>query len=150
MRIKIVLAALLTTVLTSGQAQTLFTYGTHAVFKNEFLKAYNKNPDTSGNKQQKLQEYLNLYINFRLKLQAAYDEKANTHTELQSDADAFKNQLADNYINREANLNQLIHEAFLRSQKDIMVQQVFIPFSGNDTAKAYTEIIKAENELKAG
>jgi len=150
MRIKIVLAALLIIVLTSSRAQTLFTYGTHPVSKNEFLKAYNKNPDTTGNKQEKLQEYLNLYINFRLKLQAAYDEKANTHTDLQSDAGAFKNQLAENYINREANLNQLIHEAFLRSQKDIMLQQVFIPFSGNDTANAYAEIIKAENDLKAG
>jgi len=150
MRIKIVLAALLTIVLNSIQAQTLFTYGTHAVSKNEFLKAYNKNPDTSGNKQEKLQEYLNLYINFRLKLQAAYDEKANTRPELISDAEGFKNQLAENYINREANLNKLIHEAFLRSQKDIMVQQVFIPFSGSDTAKAYAEIVKAGSELKTG
>lgn len=150
MRITILFVALLAAASNPVKAQTLFTYGTHSVSKNEFLKAFNKNPDTSGDKQQKLQEYLDLYINFRLKLQAAYDEKANTRSELVSDAEGFKNQLAENYINREANLNQLIHEAFVRSQKDILLQQVFIPFAGGDTAKAYADIVKASNELKAG
>ena len=33
---------------TQLQAQSLFTFGTHAVNKDEFLKAYNKNPDSTG------------------------------------------------------------------------------------------------------
>ena len=66
----------------TSKSQTLFTYGTHEVSKSEFLEAYNKNPDTTGDKQQKMHDYLNLYINFRLKLQAAYDEKANNNANL--------------------------------------------------------------------
>ena len=43
-----------------------------------------------------------------------------------------------------------MHEAFLRSQKDILVKQVFVKFStDNDTTEAH-EILKAYNELKAG
>jgi len=151
MKIKFPLFFALLITLNTAKAQTLFTYGTHAVSKNEFLEAYNKNPDTTGNKQDKLKEYLDLYINFRLKLQAAYDEKANTNADLKAEADNFKTQLTDNFINQQANISQLMHEAFLRSQKDILLQQVFVQSpKGNDTAAAYAQILQAYNELKNG
>jgi hypothetical protein len=42
---------------TAARTQTLFTYGTNTVSKDEFLKAFNKNPDTTGdNKSQKMKE----------------------------------------------------------------------------------------------
>lgn len=134
----------------NSAAQTLFTYGTHAVSKSEFLEAYNKNPDTTGNKQQKMRDYLDLYINFRLKLQAAYDEKANANANLKSDYENFRTQLTDNFINQQADINQLLHEAFVHSQKDILLQQVFVPVAGVDTTEAYNQILKAQEELKNG
>src|ERR1044071_8288133 len=135
----------------SLSAQTMFTYGTHPVSKDEFLQAYNKNPDTTGNKREKVRQYLDLYINFRLKLQAAYDEKVDTNEDLNAEADNFKNQLADNLINQQADINQLMHEAFLRSQKDILLQQVFVQIPSNgDTAAGYAQISKAYDDLKAG
>ncbi len=134
-----------------AHAQTLFTYGTHTVSKDEFLQAFNKNPDTTGNRQHELKEYLDLYINFRLKLQAAYDEKADTNADLKVETANFKAQLTENYINQQADINQLLHEAFVRSQKDILLQQVFVSSpAGSDTTAAYTEISKAYSELKAG
>jgi len=151
MKNKILLFGFLFGLIHSAKAQTLFTYGTHAVSKDEFLQAYHKNPDTTGNKDEKLKEYLNLYINFRLKIQAAYDEKADKDANLQTEAENFKKQLTENYINKQAGLANLIHEAFVRSQKDILVQQIFVSTSGgNDTVKAYALILKAYNELRAG
>lgn len=135
----------------TASAQTLFTYGKYAVSKNEFLQAYNKNPDSAGSRQQKIDDYLKLYINFRLKLQAAYDEKANTNQDLKNEADNFKSQLIDNFINQQANINELLHEAYIRSKKDILLQQVFVPVKNNDdTTEAYNQIAKAYAELKGG
>ena len=131
-------------------AQTLFTYGTHAVNKDEFLQAYNKNPDTTANRQKKINDYLNLYVNFRLKLQDAYDKRVNTNADIKAEADNFKTQLADNYINQQADIKQLLHEAFVRSQEDVLLQQVFVPFSGIDTSDAYSKINTAYSELKKG
>lgn len=132
-------------------AQTLFTYGTHDVSKTEFLKAYNKNPDTTGPRDEKLKEYLDMYVNFRLKLQAAYDEKFNKDESLKAEADNFKNQLTENFINDQANLTSLIREAFSRSQKDILMAQVFVKAKkGEDTTAAWQQINAALNELKSG
>ncbi len=131
--------------------QVLFTYGTKSATKDEFLKAFNKNPDTTGSREQKIQEYLDMYTNFRLKLQAAYDEKLNTDARLKMEADDFKAQLTENFINNKANINELVHEAFVRSQKDVLVQDIFIPVAkGADTAAAWLQANNALKELQSG
>lgn len=143
---------LLAIVLTANslQAQTLFTYGSTPVSKTEFLNAFNKNPDTSGNQEEKLRQYLELFINFKLKTQAAKDEHLDEKPAFKSDVTLFKNQLIDNYINEQANISQLIQEAFNRSQKDIRIAQIFVEFNGNDTTEAYKAINEAYNQLNNG
>jgi len=134
----------------SAKAQTLFTYGDKAVSRQEFLTAFNKNPDTAGNRAEKLQQYLSLYENFKLKIQAAYDEKLHQTSQFKLDAENFREQLTENYINEQANIQQLVHEAFLRSQKDILIAEIFVENKTADTTFAYAQIQKAYNSLAAG
>ncbi len=132
-------------------SQTLFTYGAKKVSKEEFLKAYNKNPNPTGNRKDGLKEYLNLYINYKLKVQAAYDEKLDEQATFKYESSNFKKQVADNIINDEANVKELVKEAFDRGQKDIHVAQVFIEVkAGADTAAAYKQIQAAYKQLVAG
>lgn len=130
-------------------AQTLFTVNNKPVTKQEFLTAFNKNPDTAGNRAQKMREYLDMYINFKLKLQQAYDEKLDSKEEFKDEARNFKKQLTENYINEQANIGQLVHEAFVRSQKDILLAEVFVATSA-DTVADRAKIYNALDALKAG
>lgn len=133
------------------RAQTLFTYGTKTVSKEEFLKAFNKNPDTSGERSEKIKQYLDLYVNFKLKLQAATDEKLSNDANYKYEADNFRTQLTENYINEQANINGLAKEAFLRSQKDILLAHVFVEVrQGGDTTAAYKQIRDAYAALQSG
>ena len=134
---------------TATKAQTLFTYGNKAVTKQEFLTAFNKNPNTTVDRKKALEEYKNLYINFKLKVQSAYDDTLNEKASFKTESDNFKKQIAENVINEEANAKTLLKEAFDRSQKDIDVSQIFIA-DGNDSIAARIAIYKAYNELKAG
>jgi len=132
-------------------SQPLFTYGKKAVTKEEFLKAFNKNPSLEKDRKKALREYLDLYTNFKLKVQAAYDAKLQNDPNYQYEIENFKKQLATNFINDEANIKALVLEAFERSQKDIKLQQVFIEFpSQTDTASAYSKIQKAYFDLRSG
>ena len=65
--------------------QTLFTYGKHSVSENDFLRAYNKNKTPTIDKKQALKDYLDLYVKFKLKVQAAKDMQLDTLPSLQSD-----------------------------------------------------------------
>lgn len=133
----------------SGNAQTLFTYGNKTVSKQEFFAAFNKNPNTAVDRKAALDEYKNLYINFKLKVQSAFDEKLHEQASFKTESDNFKKQIAENVINEEANAKLLLNEAFDRSQRDIDVSQIFV--SGEkDTSLARMEIYKAYSELKSG
>ncbi len=130
---------------------TLFTYGKYTVTKEEFLKAFNKNPSLEPDRKKALSEYLELYQNFKLKVQAANDAKLQEDPNYLLETENFKKQLATNFINDEANIKSLIEEALQRSQKDIHLQQVFIPFPENkDTVAAYQQSQQAYFDLNTG
>src|SRR5215218_7450901 len=91
----------------TAKAQTLFTYGTRSVSKQEFLKAYNKNNTAEPATAQSLREYLNLYIAFRLKVQAAYDLKLDTLPNQKAELQSFRNQVMQSYLTDAASLGDL-------------------------------------------
>ena len=108
-------------------AQTLFTYGNNAVGKDEFLRAYNKNKSAVTDKAMAMREYLNLYINFRLKVKAARDIRLDTLSSLANDLQNFRTQIEESYLNDESQVNALTQQAFEKSQKDIHVAYQFYP-----------------------
>ncbi len=135
----------------ASYAQTVFTFGKNAVSKDEFVRAFNKNPNISGDRKKALREYLDLYTNFKLKVQAAYDEGLDKDATQQYELQNFKRQIADNIINDQANVKQLVKEAFDRSQKDIHVAQIFVEVGPDeDSAAAFKTINTAWKELKEG
>lgn len=134
-----------------SNAQTLFSYGDHKVDKNVFLESFMKNPETAGTRQQQINAYLQLYINYRLKLQSAMDDKLNESDAYIADSSNFRKQLAETYINKLADVNTMLNQAFERSQKDILLDQIFIevPADG-DTTKEYNNIKEAYANLQTG
>lgn len=135
-------------------SQTLFTYGKESVDKKEFLTAYNKNKTPVTDKEKALRDYLDLYIKFKLKVKAAMELRLDTLPQLQYDAQSFRSQIENSYLNNETAVTDLLNEAFDRSQKDLHVLHFFVPvtsaMSADDTLKAYKSISSAFNTLKAG
>ena len=148
----IILPALCLTLSASLFSQTLFTYGKKSVTKKEFVKAFEKNPSAdTANRKKLLQDYLELYISYKLKVQAAYDENLNQTDQFTSDVENFKRDLAENAIANEANVNSLVQQAFARSATDIQLQQIFVPVAaGTDTSVAFAKINQAYSLLKTG
>src|SRR5687768_10965903 len=102
-------------------SQTLFTYGTQAVSKDEFLRAYNKNKTETTDKKTALREYLDLYIKFKLKVKAAHDMRMDTLPNINADLQNFRSQIEESYLDDEKEVKALVQEAFDRSQKDIHI-----------------------------
>ncbi len=139
---------------TIAHSQTLFTYGNNIVDKQEFLRAYNKNPNTTASKENSLKEYLDLYINFKLKVAAAKNAHLDTLPQLQYELQAFKNQIQDAYLSDEKEANKLIDEAFIRSQKDLHVQLFSVPVDSSFipskiSEEIYAALQKGNNDYEA-
>lgn len=151
-KVSIIFFLLATAATSSGQ--TLFTYGGHEVSKKEFLRAYNKNnSDTSGVKMS-YADYLDLYAKFRMKVQAALDEKLDTTQQQVSEVGAFRNQLAENYLKEDASVSLLVKEAAARGLRDIHLTDIYVPLKPGPTADeirdAETRINEAWEKLKKG
>ncbi len=133
-------------------SQTLFTYGDASVDKEEFLRAYNKNKTPVTDKEKALREYLDLYIKFKLKVKAARDLHLDTLQQLQADLQSFRSQVDESYMNDDKALNELVNEAFTRSQKDIHVVHFYTgiddKMSADDTARAYKAMKELQDKLK--
>lgn len=134
-------------------AQTLFTYGKHAVSKQEFLNAYNKNNSDSNAQRLSYEDYLELYYRFKLKVQSALDEKMDSSAEQKNELESFRYQLAENFIKDDASIKLLVDEAFERSQKDIHVSFIFAPVFSADSTEinaARKKINEAYSKLQNG
>jgi peptidyl-prolyl cis-trans isomerase SurA len=141
---KAAIATLLIFTTAAANAQVLFTYGGKAVTKNEFLKAYNKNNTDSKPTDKSYRDYLELYIRFKLKVQAALDKKLDTLPNQQAEFNSFRNQIIDSYVRDEASINELTTEAILRSKKDIHIAHIFVA-AGKDATEE--TIKKAQNKI---
>ena len=118
--------------ITNSFSQTLFTYGSNAVGKEEFLRAYNKNKTPVADKEKAYREYLDLYSKFKLKVKAAYELKMDTLAQLKYDIQNFRSQVEESYLNDDTRVNMLVDEAFHRSQKDIHLLHFWLQLAHAD------------------
>jgi peptidyl-prolyl cis-trans isomerase SurA len=130
------------------QAQTIFTYGNNKVDKNEFWRAFSKN-NTGAKDEKSIREYLDLYIRFKLKVQAAKDNQLDTLPNIKSDVAGFRAQLIEQFLKQQPYTKQLAEEAFERNQYELEIEHVFVGFE-TDSLAAKTKIEKAYKELQNG
>lgn len=134
--------------------QTLFTYDGKEVSKDDFLKAYRKNNTAQKNPEKSYRDYLELYIRYKLKVQAAYDAKMDTLPSQSSELQTFRGQVVENFMSDRGSVDKLVREAFVRGQKDIHLEHIFVGLpsgaSPGDTAKAWQKITTAYEALRQG
>jgi peptidyl-prolyl cis-trans isomerase SurA len=139
----------------TASSQTLFTYGKYSADARDFLRAYNKNnSQPSPHKQQAIRDYLDLYINSRLKIQEAYERRYDTLPQIKSEVETLRAQIIENYMSDPEAITRLTKEAYQRSLKDIHVAHIFISFTNNsgmkDTAAASKKLDDVLARLRKG
>jgi len=151
---KLVLSILTTGICAiSGHAQTLFTYGPHAVSKDDFLRVYKKNsinkkPDMTDTA---LRSYLDLYALFRMKVAEADKQKLDTVKSIETELENYRKQLAKNYLTDDEVTRKLIHEAYDRMKVDVRVEHILVSCPpGTDTVAAYRKIDSIYHVIQSG
>ncbi|HTD94740.1 MAG TPA: peptidylprolyl isomerase [Chitinophagaceae bacterium] len=136
-------------------SQTLFTYGNYKADAADFVRAFNKNNQQSPESKAKaMREYLDLYINSRLKIREALDRRFDTLPQITSEVDNLRSQVIENYMSDPETINRLTKEAFQRSQKDIHAAHIFISFNNSvgltDTVSAKKKLAEITSRLAKG
>lgn len=136
-----------------AQENTLFTIGNTKVEKSEFEYIYKKNnfSNKADFSKKSLEDYLDLYINFRLKVKEAIAQGLDTGARFKEELKTYERQLLDSYADKEI-LDKLIKQEYERSKTDINVSHIF--FTVNDKGDTENEVLLKAKEvykkLKAG
>jgi len=121
----------------------------------EFERIYTKNLDLIKDDQQKdLDNYLDLFILYKLKVAKAYDlglDKEKTHV---NEFNSHRKQLAEQYLTNEETLEKLAKEAYDRSNYEINASHIIFLadefVTPADTLKAYNKAIEVRNQILNG
>lgn len=135
--------------------KTLVTIGDEKVSVADFVKVYEKNNVLAEeNYRESMQEYLDLYINFKLKVLEAEALKMDTAISFKKELEGYRTQLAKPYFADERVNEELLAEAYNRMTKDIRASHILIMVDENaipeDTLAAYKKITEIRSEIKSG
>ncbi|MEZ4911332.1 MAG: peptidylprolyl isomerase [Saprospiraceae bacterium] len=135
--------------------EILMKVGDAAVTTSEFKYIYEKNNGSAADYSQKsIQEYLDLYKRFKLKVQKAKSMQLDTVPELKSELEGYRKQLAASYLIDKEVTDQLLMELYERTDFDIRFSHIFVNASENapeDAKKnALIKIQKYKSELASG
>ena len=139
----------------SAQNDVLFKVEEDPVYLDEFLYIYDKtNRDQADYSRASVEEYLDLYIKFKLKVQKARAMRLDTISSLQSELAGYRKQLAQTYLADKEVTQTLVQEAWERMQKDINFSHILLKLSPNatseDSTKVYEKALAVLDRLRAG
>lgn len=137
------------------QDEILFSVNGQGIGVSEFLYIYGKNNAKDADYSRKsLQEYLDLYKKFKLKVAKARAMKLDTLPELREELNTYKQQVSNSYIMDKEVTDQLIREVYERQRKDLSLKHIFFQVLPNalpqDTLAAWKRAMKAYGELMGG
>lgn len=135
--------------------EVLFTIDNNQYFTDEFKRIYLKNLDLVKDDSQKdLNQYLDLFIGYKLKVNKAYKLGLQNNSKYQNELSSYRNQLSKTYLNDSKVTNQLIEEAYNRSLKEVKASHILLSFDesikGADTLAFYNKALELKKRIEKG
>ncbi len=136
-----IFAAFLAATPAHAQEEVVLTVGEEAVSLADFEHIFLKNNRDSVITEAALDEYMELFINFKLKVQAAEALGMDTVETFQKELAGYRTQLARPYLTNNDLLDELVRQAWERKQEEVRARHILISCSAQakpaDTLKAY-------------
>jgi peptidyl-prolyl cis-trans isomerase SurA len=138
------------------EAMPVFTVAKKPVTTDEFIYLYKKNHQNKKDEftTEKIQEYLDLFINFKLKVTEAQHRGMDTTQAFKNEFNTYKDELRKPYLPDSKLLDSLVILTYNRMKEEINASHILINVGGDappeDTLKAYQKIIDLRNRALNG
>jgi len=124
------------------------------VNKSEFEQIYWKNKKEKIATKEDLDEYIELFINFKLKVISAEELGLDTTKKFIDELSGYRNQLEKPYLTDTSITESLINEAYYRTINEINASHIMVKLGPNpnpsDTLKAYNKISSFLESINSG
>ncbi len=133
----------------------LLTISDKGITKNEFEKIYHKNNSKEALTETKsLEEYLELFINYKLKVKEAEELMLDTAKSFKTELAGYRKQLSQPYLIDKDENEKLVAQVYERMKKDVRASHILIKMnpdaSPEDTLKTFKRVMKIRDLIVKG
>ena len=132
----------------------LLSVGGEQVQKSEFERVFRKNNKDTVFTEKSVRDYLDLYINYKLKVKEAENLKMDTSETFKTELAGYRKQLAQPYLTDKNVSEQLVKEAYDRLKNDVRASHILIKCNNDalpkDTVAAYNRALKIRDMILKG
>ena len=137
------------------KSKTLIKMGDKTITAQEFMDVYEKNNVKSDVIDKKdVDEYLDMFVNFKLKVTEAEALKMDTLPKFVKEFEGYRKQLAKPYLSNDEETENLVEEAYDRMHWDINASHILVRCDINavpaDTLKAYKKALALRERVLKG
>ena len=133
-----------------AQDEVLMTINGEPITKAEFEYIYNKNNTDNAIDKKTLDEYVDLFVNFKLKVAEAKAQGFDTLPSFKRELNGYRKQLAKPYLTDTELEDALYQEAYSHFSEDCEVSHILIRTEREDTLTSYNKAIEVIKRLNAG
>lgn len=152
--LSICLSVFLITIFAQNKNNILITIGDETITATEFINTFSKNNSLSKATESEVRDYLDLYINFKLKVKDGLDIKIDTCATFQRELTSYKKQSAQPYLVDKEVTEKLIQEAIERSKYMVHTSHILILCAADaepkDTLAAYQKALDIRKKIISG
>ncbi len=134
--------------------EVLMTIGDRKITAGEFERIYQKNNNESVSQKQSPEEYLDMFINFKLKVIEAENLGMDTTKAFLDEYNSYRAQLARPYLSDPDAVDRFAHEAYERMKKEIHASHILVSLdpkaSPEDTLYAWNKIMTIRKRILDG
>ena len=124
------------------------------ITKNEFLQIYLKNNPQPKFDKKSIDEYLELYKKFKLKVLEAEYQGYDTLPKLKKELLGYRKSLSTPYLIDKQENSKVVEEAYNRLQKEVKASHILIRLDQNaspeDTMKVFERIVTIKKRIENG
>lgn len=135
--------------------EVLFTIDNKSYYTDEFARVYKKNLDLVKDESQKdLNQYLELFVGYKLKINKAYKLGLQDGTAYQNELKSYRSQLSKNYTSDSKVTKELVEEGYKRFLKEINASHILFSVDENaapeDTLRVYKQALEVRKRAISG
>jgi peptidyl-prolyl cis-trans isomerase SurA len=139
----------------SQKRKTLVTINNEVTTVADFKRVYEKNLDALDSEEAKsVPKNLELYINYKLKVAAAYQLKFDTLPSYKKEIEMYRNQLSAPYLQDTTFIADLVKDVYFRTKIEVNAKHILIRTSKDatpkDTLVAYNRISLIRDRILNG
>jgi peptidyl-prolyl cis-trans isomerase SurA len=131
-----------------AQSETLMTINGKAVSAEEFLYIYEKNNQAGALDPKTMDEYLDMFINFKLKVVEAESQGIDTTEAFKKELKGYRAQATPKYLQDEAAMDSLIEMSWRHMSKDRRAAHIAIQCLPTATEQEQDSVLALINEAR--